>query len=268
MNKRLSKAFGILFLLIELLLVPKALELMLEQPLFIMRPLEIITLAMTFGSIALCIVMSFSSMSENDSYPLHTFLFELMVFLCALAPMTDFFTKALDHSGRPGLNMLVNTVYYLIGVSIAYTVLRYEYLITCAARKPLWKKLLALAGALTALDALATLLNIRFGFFFTIGADGMYQSAPCFWLAYLVPALLIVLIAWVAASEMRPGRQRRAFQFFWVFAFLSSLLQFIWTDFSIQYTGYTLSLIVICINVQSELDSPAHTNAESGGPEA
>lgn len=255
MNKRVSKAFGILFLLLELIVVPKAVDLMLNQHLADQPPVRIVALAMTFGSIALCILMSFSAMSEQDSYPLHSFLFELMVFLCCIAPMTDLITRALDTAGRPGLNMLVNTVFYLVGINIAYVIMLYEFLILGAERKPRLKKIRRIASILMLLDNLATLLNVRFGYFFTISESGMYQSAPTFWVSFIAPAVIILITAVTAAREMRPGRQRRAFLSFWVFAIFASLLQ-IWQEaLTVQYTGYTLSLIVIYLNVQSELDT-------------
>ena len=254
MSKRVSKAFGILFLLLELAVIPEAIELMLHQHFSDLSPLSIITLSMTFGSIALCILMSFSSMSDHDSYPLLTFLFELMVFLCCLAPMTDLITKALDSSGMPRLNMLVNTVFYLVGISVAYVIMLYEFLIIGTDKKPILKKSLKWASILMGLDVLATLLNVRFGYFFIISESGTYQSAPTFWIAFIAPALIVAVTAVTAAREMSPGRKQRAFLSFWVYAILSSLLQAFDESLSVQYTGYTLSLIVIYLNVQSELD--------------
>lgn len=255
MNKRIGKTFGILFLLLELAVVPKAMQLMLSQPLASLSPLEIVVLSMTFGSIALCIIMSYASMSEHESYPQHTFLFELMVFLCCIAPMTDLITKAIDAEGMPGLNLLVNTIFYLIGINIAYTIMLYEFLILDAGHHPVLKKVKRIAAVLVILDNLATLLNIPLGFFFTITEDGRYQSADSFWIAYLVPAIIIAITAVTAFLEMKPGRQKRAFMFFWVFAILSSMLQIWNAALSVQYTGYTLTLVVIYINIQSELDS-------------
>lgn len=255
MSKRVSKAFGVLFLLMELAVVPKAIDLMLNQHLSDMSPLRIVALSMTFGSIALCILMSYSSMSEHDGYPLNTFLFELMVFLCCIAPMTDLSTNVLDLAGRPGLNMLVNTVYYLVGINLAYAILRYEYLIIGADERPKLRKIRKLASCLMVLDNLATLLNIRFGYFFIINESGAYQSAPTFWLSYIAPALIVAATAVTAAKEMRPGRQKKAFLFFWLFALLATALQILVDGLTVQYTGYTLSLIVLYLNIQSELDT-------------
>lgn len=255
MNKRLSRAFGILFLLLELAVVPKAIELMLNQHLSYLSPMRIIALSMTFGSIALCILMSCSAMSEQKSYPVHTFLFELAVFLCCIAPMTDLITRALDGTGRPVLNMAVNTIFYLVGINIAYVIMLYECLIVGAKDKPKLKKVRRAASILMLLDNLATLLNVRFGYFFTINERGMYESTPTFYLAYLAPALIIAATAVIAAREMRPGKKRNAFLFYWVFAILASALQAWKPELTVQYTGYTLSLIVIYVNIQSELDT-------------
>ena len=63
MNKHLSKFFGILFLLLELIIVPEAVELMLSQNLSELPSIRIVALAMTFGSIALCILMSYSPLT-------------------------------------------------------------------------------------------------------------------------------------------------------------------------------------------------------------
>ena len=254
MNQRVSKSFGILFLLLELFIVPKALDLMLNQHLSNLPPMRIVSLSMTFGSIALCILMSFSSMSEHDSYPLHTFLFELMVFLCCLTPLTDLISTALDSAGRPKLNMLVNTAFYLICINLTYVIMLYEFLIIGTENKPALKRVKKWALVLILLDSLATLLNIRFGYFFTITPNGMYQSAPTLWLSFLAPAAIVAVTAITAAREMSPGRQRRAFLSFWIFAVVSYCLHFLLDTVSVQYTGYTLSLVVIYMNVQSELD--------------
>ncbi len=263
MNKRVSKAFGILFLLLELAIIPKALDLMLDQHISAMPPIRIVVLSMTFGSIALCVLMSFSSMSEHNSYPLLTFLFELMVFMCCLAPMTDLITRALDTMNRPGMNMLVNTVFYLIGINVAYVIMLYEFLVIGIDGKPVWKKVRKAASVLMILGNLATLLNVRFGYFFTINASGAYQSAPTFWLSFLAPAAIIAATVIAAAREMRPGRQRRTFLFFWIFVMLSYVLQ-IWQEaLAVQYTGYTLSLIVIYVNIQSELDTSCVKSSHS-----
>ena len=254
MNRRISKAFGALFLALELAIVPKAIDLMLSQRLSALSPVQIVVLAMTFGSIALCILMSFSSLSEADDYPRHVFLFELMVFLCCVSSVTDFMTKALDSTGRSGLNMLVNTVYYLVGVNLAYGIMRYEFLVIGFDDKPKLKRIRDLLSLLAIAGSAATLLNARFGYFFTITADGTYQSAPTYWLSYIAPAVIVLVTAAAAAREMRPGRQRRAFLYFWAFALLASALQAWRPELSFQYTGYTLSLIVLYVNIQSELD--------------
>ena len=255
MNKHLSKFFGILCLLLELIIVPEAVELMLSQNLSELPSIRIVALAMTFGSIALCILMSYSAISEQDDYPLQTFLFELMVFLCCIAPMTELITEALDTAGRPALNMLVNTIYYLIGINIAYVIMLYEFRIIGAKRNPALPKVRRAASFLMLLDNIATLLNIRFGYFFTISETGMYESAPTFWLAFIVPMLIIALTVLTAYREMKPGRQQRTFLCYWIFAILASFLQIRNDALSVQYTGYTLSIIVIYINVQSELDT-------------
>lgn len=262
MNKHVSKAFGAFFLLLELALVPIAIDMMLDQPFSSLSRLQIVVMSMTFGSIALCILMSFSSLSENSSYPLPAFLFELMVFLCCLAPITELVTRVLNTSERPALNMAVNTVFYLIGLFIAYILLRYEFLIIGIGEKPTLKKLRNIATLLMILDTLATLLNIKFGYFFTITESGIYHSAPTFWLAYAAPVLILATTFVTAIREMRPSRQQRAFLFFWAFALLSSMIQFFRSELSVQYTGYTLSLIVIYLNIQSELDTSISSDLE------
>lgn len=255
MSKRVSKIFCILFLLLELAVVPEAIQLMLNQHLSYLPPIRIALLTMTFGSIALCILMSFSAMSEQENYPKHTFLFELMVFLCCIAPVTDLATRVLDASGKPVLNMLVNTVYFLVGINMAYVIMVYEYLIIGIGDKPKLKRNLRLATGLMILDNLATLLNIRFGFFFVITENGAYQRVPTYWLSYIAPLLIVAVTAMTAAREMRPGRQQKAFLFFWVFGIVALVLQMWQPDLTLQYTGYPLSLIVIYLNIQSELDT-------------
>ena len=255
MSKRVSRVFCILFLLLELAIVPKSVELMLGQHLSYLAPVQIVILSMTFGSIALCILMAFSAMSEQRSYPMHTFLFELMVFLCCVAPVTDLFTRMLDSAGRPGMSMLVNTAFYLVGVNMAYAIMLYELLIVGTDGKPVLKKLWKWATALMVLDNAATLLNVRYGFFFTITENGGYRSAPTFWLSYIAPLLIVAVTVIVAAREMRPGRQKRAFLFFWVFAIVTMVLQIWREDLTLQYTGYALTMLVIYVNVQNELDT-------------
>ena len=255
MNKRVCKVIGIVFLLLEIAVLPEAVRLMLNQHLAYLPPVSIIALSMTFGSIALCILMSYFSVSESNNYPSYTFLFELMVFVCCIAPVTDLATRVLDSAGRPELNMFINTVFYLVGINVTYFILRYEFLIIGADKKPLLKKIRLAALALTLIDNAATLLNIPFGFFFTINENGAYESAPTFWTAYIAPAVIIAATAVTAVREMRPGRQRRAFLSFWIFALAASVLQ-IWQEaLTVQYAGYSLSLFVIYINVQSELDT-------------
>lgn len=265
MNKKISKIFGIIFLVAELLLVPKAIELMLNRHLSALSPEQIIVMSMTFGSVFLCIIMSFCSLSEIDDHPTHTFLFELMVFLCCVAPMTELFTRALNAANMPVLNMAVNTVYYLIGINIAYVIMLYEFLIIGTDGKPVLKKIRTAASILMIIDSAATLLNIRFGYFFTITADGSYKSAPTYWLAYIPPVIIIVIIFVTALKEMRPSKQRTTFLFFWVFAIAASVLQMWQNDLTLQYTGYTLSVMALYMNVQIELNAldTKHSASES-----
>lgn len=255
MNKHVSKTFGIIFLLLEIAVIPKAIELMLGQKFSAMSPVGIIVLSMTFSSIGLCILMSFSSMSEHDSYPLPTFLFELMVFLCCTAPVTDLASRTLDSSGKVGFNMLVNTIYYLVGISIAYLIMRYEFLIIGADNDPRLKNRKRIMSVLFILYIPVVILNVRFGYFFTIGQDGTYHSAPTFWIAYLVPLVIIAATVYTAAKEMSPGRERNTFMFYWVFAIGASLLQWLQSEFALQYTGYTFTMVAIYVNIQSELDT-------------
>lgn len=153
------------------------------------------------------------------------------------------------------MSMAVNTAYYLIGIGMAYVTMLYEFSFLDRENKPVLKKIGIAAAVLAILDVIVTVLNIPFGFFFSITETGHYQSAPTFWISYLVPLLIVVITAVVAAKEMPKGRQRGAFVFFWIFALVASLLQAWHESLSIQYTGFALSMIVIYVNVQSELDS-------------
>ena len=55
---------------------------------------------------------------------------------------------------------------------------------------------------------------------------------------------------------MHSCRQRQTFLFFWLFTLLTTLIQNWQKTLSLQYAGYTLSVIVIYMNIQSELDIP------------
>ena len=255
MSKRLCKAFGVLFLLLELLFLPLAAELMLKEHLSDLPTIEIVTMATNIGSIALCLLMSFSAMSEQDSYPLRTVLFQLIIFVCSAIPISDLIARTVDTAGRPDLNMLANTVYYMLAIGLAYLVLVYEFRLIGARNKPALIGARRLALVLTLLGELQTLLNIRFGYFFTITETGRYVSAPTYWVSYIVPVALIVIMIVTAAREMVPGKQQRAFFFFWLFALVTTILQVWRSDLSFQLTGYTLSLVVLYLNVQSELDT-------------
>lgn len=256
MNKRVTGAFGVFFLLLELAIVPKSVELMMNRHLSALSPEQIFSTAMTLGSIALCILMTYSALSDKDSYPLHTFLFELTVLLCCAAPFTELITEALNTTGWPAMNMLANTVFYMVGINMTYVIMMYEYLIIGERNKPVLKKTRYLATVLMLLDNLATLLNIPYGFFFVITENGMFQASPTYWTAYLAPGIIILLTVITAFREMRPCRQQKAFIFFWIFGILTSIIQMWRPSLSFQQAGYTLSLLVLYINIQSELDVP------------
>ena len=255
MTKKVSKTFGILFLILELAMIPRGIAFMLNRHLSNMNPLSTVTTTMTFGSIALCILMSYASMSEHEDYPRQTFCFELMLFLCSIAPMTDLITIALDGQGQPGLMMFVNTVFYLIGAFIAYVLLRYEMIIIGIDGRPEYVKLKRIALILVILYVAATILNASFGYFFTISENGSYVSSDTFWLSYIIPFTIVAITAVMANREMRPGKQRKAFLYFWLFAAGASLIQIWQPEVAIQYTGYALSMAVIYINIQNELDA-------------
>lgn len=263
MYKRFIAVLGVVFLLLELAIVPFAAKLMFNDHFSELSPVEIIVLSMSFGSVFLCIVMSFSSLSERKNYPIHTFLFELMVFLCFLAPITELTTRELDSVNMPKLNMICNTLFYLIGINIAYVIMRYEFLLIDTDKKPSLKKVRMIASAAMLIDNIATLLNIPFGFFFTITPEGVYQSAPTYWLAYIPPILIIALIVIIAVKELPAGKQRMTFMLFWVFAISASALQMWHSELSLQYTGYTLSIVMIYLNIQCELDSKHAVITES-----
>ena len=264
MNKRTSKTIGILFLLIELAIVPKAIDLMLDLHLSELSPIRMVSLSMTFGAIALCILMLFSSLSDHDHYPRQTVLFELMVFLCGLLSLTEFFTNSLDLQDRPRANMLINTSFYMMALFASGIILAYEFVIIEAKKKPKLRKIKYLALILIAVDFVAILLNMRLGFIFTINEQGAYQSAPTFWLAYIIPAMLVAMTVWVASKEMEKSRARTAFKYFWVFALISSVILICDKFIAVEYTGYTLSLVVLYVNVQSELDTVCFKNTEGG----
>ncbi len=264
MNKRTSKALGILFLLIELAIVPKAIDLMLDLHLSELSPLRMVSLSMTFGSIALCVLMLFSSLSDHECYPRQTILFELMVFLCGLLSLTEFFTNSLNLHDRPRANLLINTSFYMMALFTAGLILAYELEIIEAKKKPRLRKIKYVAVILVAVDFIATLLNMRLGFIFTINEEGAYESTPTFWLAYIIPALLVMITVIVASKEMEKGRARTAFKYFWVFALISSVILFCNSSIAVEYTGYTLSLVVLYVNVQSELDTVCFQMTEGG----
>lgn len=100
------------------------------------------------------------------------------------------------------------------------------------------------------LDMVLNLLNLKFGFYFTIDAAGEYSSGPLEGAAEITSFIIYVATWFLILSEKEHSFKERlillTFQIFPVFAILNSLAS---GDYSLVFPSYLLAAMLIYINV-------------------
>lgn len=255
MAMKCSKILTSTYFLLELALIPFSIFFMLNQHLSGQNIYHITSMAMTLGSIILCILMTYACMTERIRHiRLHN-QFTTMVFLCGFNLWIDLISQALDISGMPGTNMLISVIYYMIGVDITYVFMMYELTILNQLHNPRYKTAIWIMRLITIIGNVLIIADFWQPIFFYIDEFGRYSRTSTFWLSYITPFALIIFTVYVALRENKIGIHKGTMTLFWAIPLITTMVQMFIKDMSVQYSGYTVSLMLIYYFIHSELDT-------------
>ena len=149
------------------------------------------------------------------------------------------------------LSYVSNSINYSAGYVIIGYFIRYlgEFM---TEQKKLMGKIIFIFDGLCILSVLATLLNLPFGFFFSIDDGGMYWRGAFYWLSQLYPAVSLLISAiLICTSRDLTGRERIVFFTYPVFPLIGISIDYFVHGLTLTYTGAFLCVIVIYFQIHA-----------------
>lgn len=137
------------------------------------------------------------------------------------------------------------------GMLLSFTAYLIQYLSPkVRIHRCFWRAALALG----ALHVTGILLSICNGMFFTITEDNFYQRGDWFWLSQLLPFLIYALdiVIFVFYRKGLSKKDLRILSSYIALPLLCEFIQMLNFGISLLPAGVAMSLLLICINIQSE----------------
>lgn len=208
------------------------------------------------GIIMLLIVMNsvlreLKIRNELDSV---SWWFFLALFFICLGLFTDFFAWGVQ--GIPRLrrvNFIVNTVYYLCGPISIYIYWKYvkeiiEYTEGVSSCVFEW-----IQNSIIIFAIVATILNIFFHFYFSVGVDGIYKRTSGSFVLNALPNIIMVFICIRTIHRSRISLKNKVILIIYgLIPFLTSILQIFLFGMSILFTGTMCMALIVYTNIQAK----------------
>lgn len=160
-----------------------------------------------------------------------------------LALFMDFSCWALD--GRPEFRdmvMFCNTGIFIANqfLTVFFIRLTAETLLPDERKK---RNLMIAMDAILTVTVLLRLLNVRYGFFFTVGEDAVYRRGPYYNLIYLYPLLGQIIVLYLVFRYSKDKLQKRTVLVFTLVPFAAMIVTLFVYGFSTIYPVVLLSIV-------------------------
>jgi len=170
-----------------------------------------------------------------------------VLFLVAMGLATDFLAWMVQ--GLPEyrvVNEITNHIYYLVGPSTLMAYWIYCVDLTQTENTPFYKKVYLLQGIVYAGAILAALLNIFFGFYFTVGRDGVYQRTEgSFIINAIFNFIMMIITVTLIVKSSSSRRDKTILIIMGIAPIIASIIQIIYFGVSVLFTLNALLSMII-----------------------
>jgi signal transduction histidine kinase len=200
-------------------------------------------------SVIVCLLLV-SLLSQEAMKENRHFIWMCMALLIIL--LSDLFDWWLDgHAEYTVLLYISNTVNYISGYVIVNFFVRYmsEFL----QDKKMMKRITALFDGCFYVSSAAVLINLFFGYFFSINAMGFYERGSFYLGSQIYPALSLLILFIIIISSRSLGRKNQAvFILYPLLPLAGIFIDFFVNGLSLTYTGAFLSILCIYFYIHVE----------------
>lgn len=215
-----------------------------------------INVTLDLYSALVCLILFGSLLAAAGSKPRLRMYFLLMCafnFGMSLGDIPSWVCSGFARPWYPAIQWIGALVFWLCstGMLLSFTAYLIEYLAPrVRVHHGFWRAALLLGGVHIA----GILLSVFNGMFFTITAENVYQRGGWFWLSQLLPFLIYALDIIILAFYRKglSGEDLHVLSSYIALPLLCELIQMTHFGISLLPAGIAISLLLICINVQTE----------------
>ena len=214
-----------------------------------LRPSYIIDVSIDITGMILCGVLIFSLANDKPWDIQNRSLFRLIFTLCLLFHF-DSLSSFLEGRAEYARGVILSNFLLFF----AETLLIYCFWTYIREELQIDKKKIPVINSICrialVIELVLDVLNIKFGFFFTVDASGEYVAGSLEGLAEL-STFIIYLIIWIVIlrAKNRPLREKAILLSFQVFPIIANVLGLIFGDYASVFPSYLFSIMLIYINV-------------------
>lgn len=214
-----------------------------------LRPAYIRDVSIDVAGMIICGILIFSVAHDKPWDAHNRSLFRLIFTLCLLFffdQMSSFMEGAAEHV--IGV-MLSNTLLYFLETLLIYCFFSYvrEELVI---DKKYISVINNIAKGMVVIDLILDILNVKFGFFFTVNGAGNYIRSKYENTCEITTFIIYVLIWYIIITAKKTSvREKLILLSFQIFPVIAHFVGIVLEDFSIVFPVYLFSVMLIYINV-------------------
>lgn len=143
-----------------------------------------------------------------------------------------------------GIIVLINTSLY---ISNLFLTAAYSHFIVdmIVADEKISKSILKLTDILLIITVVTRLLNIKYGYFFTVSIDGIYSRGPYQYLSYIYTILIEIVVIVLLIKSNADKTQKKAVMAFTILPFVASIVSIFIYGLSLMYACVLISIVMI-----------------------
>ena len=141
------------------------------------------------------------------------------------------------------LIVFINTTLYISNLCLTAAYAR--FIVDSIISKGKRSKYYYLIYILLTITIITRLLNIRFGYFFTVSSAGVYSRGPFQFLSYIYTIAIQALVIYMLIKSDAPSTQKRSVVAFTILPFIASVVSIFVYGLSLMYACVLISIMMI-----------------------
>lgn len=145
--------------------------------------------------------------------------------------------------GSRNLMIFINTTLYLSNLLITAAYAR--FIVDSLASTDSRKKYYSIIYGFLAFSCLTRILNIKYGYFFTVSETAVYSRGPYQFVSYAYTIFIQIVVIYMLVKSDAPANQKKAVAAFTILPFAASILSIFVYGLSLMYACVLISIMMI-----------------------